>query len=433
MPLSRGRGRARGLGRKTPTSKAPAPRPPASASKLSTRSKRATSGPAPKAAATAASGEAKSAGEPTPAPAPQEATQVPENFGGYVRGQELGRGAFAVVYACERASDGEKFAAKAVDLQQLRLFVNVTREVKKLRRETKVLQQLPPHPNLVKFVDVVQEGNWLFFLLELVTGGNLFHALVKRKGKRPKLRESEAQHVFRQLVDGLKLLHSKLIIHRDMKLENVLVVKERTVGQDGLLDVKIADFGLSKIVGEGLSEARSTVGSPRYMAPEVLAKGAHDFRADLWSLGIMAFVLLAGRFPCDGASAKVEQATLNDAVGKLPVSKNAQKAVLGLLQLQPDDRLTIDQLCSHPWYASDGHAKIDKRLVVEREDGGAVAKSSVQRENSGAAASRSADDCPKRLRISPPSPEPDFFGAQEKMAFDDAFGTWNGGDQDMNF
>ncbi|CAK0899540.1 unnamed protein product, partial [Prorocentrum cordatum] len=287
---------------------------------------------------------------------------MPETFGGFVRDSErgeLGRGAFAVVYACERKSDSAKFAAKALDLRQLRLFVDPAREVKKLRREATVLQQLPPHPNLVKFVDVIQEGHWLIFLLELVEGGNLYKALVSRptgRDGRSKLREPEACHVFRQLVDGLNVLHSLNVVHRDLKLENVLVVQKRAVGRDLLLDVKIADFGLSKSVGEGVSEARSTVGSPRYMAPEVIAKGPHDRPADLWSLGILAHVMLDGRFPCTGASAKAPQKAVDAAIGRLPVSPAARDAVLRLLRREPAERLTAPQLCSHPWLSGGGRA-----------------------------------------------------------------------------
>ncbi|CAK0900384.1 unnamed protein product [Prorocentrum cordatum] len=356
--------------------------------------------------------------------AAEDACGVPDTFGGFVRGKELGRGAFAVVYACERKSDAAKFAAKAVDLRQLRLFVNVGREVKKLRREASVLQQLPPHPNLVKFVDVIQEGHWLFFLLELVDRGNLLQAIVRRppgRTGRLKFRESEACHVFRQLVDGLKVLHSKGIVHRDLKLENVLVVRERSVGPDLLLDVKIADFGLSKVVGEGVSEARSTVGSPRYMAPEVIAKGSHDFRADLWSLGVLAHVLLDGRFPCDGASAKVPQERLDEAIGRLPVGRDAQDVVRGLLQLEPPRRLTILQLCGHPWLTGGGRGSTDKRLVVEAEGAAAAAPGAAGAREGRPRGGGSADRGAKRLRASSAAPDGGgFFGREEEAAVDDA-------------
>jgi len=291
-----------------------------------------------------------------------KAEEAPESFGGYVRGEELGRGAFACVFACKKVDSGERFAAKAIDLRRLRLCVNLGREVKKLQREARILKKVPPHANLVHFVDIVQEGDWLFFILELVTGGNLFNALMQRPGRRPKLQESEARFIFSQLVEGIGLLHGQGIIHRDLKLENVLVVRKRTEQPDDkvMLDVKIADFGLSKVVGEGLSDALSTVGSPRYMAPEVIAKGAHDFRADLWSLGVLLYVLLDGKFPCGGTvnrAATAQQNKLNAAVAKLPISAHGQAVVLGLLQLRPEARCTIGQLRQHPWLAENGESQ----------------------------------------------------------------------------
>lgn len=271
-------------------------------------------------------------------------------------GREIGHGAYATVFTCQKAATGESFAVKVINLSKLIISPNMRREMKKLQREAKILKSLPAHPNLVRFVDVLEvDSRWLFFVLELVHGGDLFQifrAVSSNARKRPRLQEAEALYVFRQLVEGLALLHSKGVIHRDLKLENVLVARKHE-GPPLLLDVKIADFGLSKAVGAEFSEARSTVGSPRYMAPEVKAsEGSHDYRADLWSLGILLFVLFQGRFPND-APAQVPQATLNAAVARLPVSAEAQAVVSGLLKRDPEERLTIDDLRRHPWLLSD--------------------------------------------------------------------------------
>lgn len=288
---------------------------------------------------------------------PDPRMDTPVNFGGYKLGKELGRGAFGIVYACVRESTGENFAAKAVDLRRLKLSCNVKVEVKRLQSEAKVLQRVPPHVNLVRFVEVLQEGEWLTFILELVTGGDLYSALVNlpcKGNKRPRFRETEARHIFRQLVNGLTLLHDQGIIHRDLKLENVLVARRRAVRTDVLLDIKIADFGLSKVTGEGHSEARSTVGSPRYMAPEIHASSAHDCRADLWSLGVLCYVLLSGQFPCQDGAGSVDQASLNSKVDQLNCSAEAQETVRGLLQKRPEARLSIEQLRRLPWLGKGG-------------------------------------------------------------------------------
>jgi len=284
-------------------------------------------------------------------------SDVPERFGSYTRGLELGRGAFAVVFQCKKAGSRHDFAAKAFDLRFLRTSPHAEREVKKLQREASILKQVPSHPNIVKFFDIVQEGSdWLFFILELVVGGDLMKTMVTRPGRkgrgpRPFL-EPEALYIFKQLVEGLGWLHEQGVIHRDLKLENVLVVRAREVGDPPmmlLLDVKITDFGLSRFIGPEFSEPRSTVGSPRYMAPEVKAtSGTHHLPADFWSLGILLSILLGGCFPCDGLP-HVPQEKLDGAVKKLPASLQAQSVASGLLQLRPEARMTIVQVRKHVW------------------------------------------------------------------------------------
>jgi serine/threonine protein kinase len=275
---------------------------------------------------------------------------VPERFGDddeYTRGEFLGKGAFATVFACKKAGSHTPLAAKTFDLRMVLTAANAAREVKRLQREASILKEVPAHPNIVSFVDIAHRGKeWLFLVMELVDGGHLLNAMVERPTRR--LVEEEALYVFRQLVTGLGWLHDNGVIHRDLKLENVLVARSRKDGANLLLNVKITDFGLSRFFGPGCSTALSTVGSPRYMAPEVKAKGAHDNRVDLWSLGILLSVLLGGRFPCDGLP-NVRQDKLDNAVESLPVGVHAKSVVYGLLQKRPEERLTIADLKIHPW------------------------------------------------------------------------------------
>merc|ERR1740121_3506505 len=161
----------------------------------------------------------------------------------------------------------------------------------RLQRELTILRSLPPHPRIVKMVDSLEEGDWFFLVLELVAGGDLF-------GVRRPLLEREASFVFWQLTEGLGFLHRQGVVHRDLKLENVLVASERREGPHVLYDVKISDFGLSKSIGLGQAN-HSSVGTMRYAAPEVLDGRPYDFRADLWSLGVLLYVLLQGCYPDD--------------------------------------------------------------------------------------------------------------------------------------
>lgn len=272
----------------------------------------------------------------------------PLYFHGYRRGRELGRGASGQVFVCHKKGDtsgGGGYAVKVVDLRRLHLQPNAEREEKKLSREVEILTRLPPHPNIVQLIDTFEDGDWFLLVLELVGGGDLYTVLTNREP--PRLQEREAAFVVAQLVEGLSFLHSQGIIHRDMKLENVLVANERREKPLVFYTVKITDFGLSKAIGAGFSEARSTVGTRPYTAPEVLREDSHDFSSDLWCLGVLLFVLLAGHFPFNKIPTKQDE--LQHLVGKLKISDLSKSVLLGLLQLEPLKRLDLAGLARHEW------------------------------------------------------------------------------------
>ncbi|OLP83354.1 hypothetical protein AK812_SmicGene35894 [Symbiodinium microadriaticum] len=272
-----------------------------------------------------------------------KAGEPPRYFHGYRRGRELGRGASGQVFVCHKKGTEGGFAAgfavKAVDLRRLHLQPNAEREEKKLSREVEILKRLPP------LVDTFEEGEWFLLVLELVGGGDLYTVLTNREP--PRLHEREAAFVLAQLAGGLAFLHGQGVIHRDMKLENVLVHGERRERPLILYTVKITDFGLSKAIGAGFSEARSTVGTRPYTAPEVLREDSHDFSSDLWCLGVLLFVLLAGHFPFSKIPFKQEE--LQMIVGKLKISDTSKSVVLGLLQLEPRQRTDLATLSRHEW------------------------------------------------------------------------------------
>mmetsp|Transcript_3209 Transcript_3209/g.5704 ORF Transcript_3209/g.5704 Transcript_3209/m.5704 type:complete len:762 (-) Transcript_3209:12-2297(-) len=295
---------------------------------------------------------------------PASPSLPPEDFGLYTRGGELGHGAHGRVYECTKSGSKDTFAVKAMNLRGMRLSVNFSRELKKLRREVDILQKLPPHRNIVQMVDVFEETDWFLIVLEYVSGGDLFNTLVARPGLKPRLMEREASYVFWQLVDGLAFLHGQGILHRDLKLENVLIASVREEGHLLLYHVKITDFGLSKAVGDGLSEPQSVVGTRRYVAPEVLREGSYDFRVDLWSLGVMLYILLDGRYPHE-RPAHVEQDVLDRAVARLEASNRARTIVTGLLQLKPGDRMTLAELGSKTWTDGFEDTQLGPRLGTE--------------------------------------------------------------------
>jgi len=275
--------------------------------------------------------------------------EPPTLFRGYRRGQELGRGASGKVFVCSRKQSATGFAVKIVDLRRIELSSNAEREQKKLRREVDILKKLPPHKSVVQLVDAFEEGHWMFFVLELVGGGDLFTVLTART--TPRLLDREAAFVLRQLVGGLQFLHAQGVIHRDLKLENVLVASERRLRPVVLYTVKITDFGLSKTVGAGLSEARSTVGTRPYTAPEVLREGVHDFSSDLWCLGVLLFVLVAGHFPFDHIAS--QQSELDAIVDRIKATEPAKNVLKSFLRLEPAQRLSLAVLEKDEWLLDD--------------------------------------------------------------------------------
>lgn len=299
----------------------------------------------------------------------------PLKFREYRRGRELGRGATAQVFVCRRKSSVNAFAVKAVDLRHMQLRGDRDRKQTALHREVAILKALPPHPHIVQMVDVFQEADWFFIVLELVGGGDLFTSVTGRTP--PRFLEPEAAYVLRQLGNAISFLHSQAIMHRDLKLENILVASERSEQSIVLYNVKITDFGLSKAVEEGCSKARSVVGTREYVSPEVQSGREYDFSSDLWCLGVVLYVLLAGQFPYKDIPAKQDQ--LDRIVERLhsPPCKcgdGARAMLMGLLQLDPAERFSLEAITSHRWLqdASEESPRAAKRprILIKGCEGG---------------------------------------------------------------
>lgn len=258
-------------------------------------------------------------------------------MGKYKLGRFLGKGTFAKVYYAKHIQTGDSVAIKVIDKEQIRrqgLVDQLVREISAMR--------LVRHPNVVEIREVMATKTRVFFVMEYVRGGELYSKVVNGK-----IKEDVARMYFQQLISAVDFCHSRGISHRDLKLENVLL------DQDG--NVKISDFGLSalpeQIRKDGLLHTRC--GTPAYVAPEVLRmKGYDGTKADLWSCGVLLYVLLAGFLPFRDENLMKMYCKIFKADFKFPpwISPGAVNIISRLLVTDPEKRITASQIMERPWF-----------------------------------------------------------------------------------
>ncbi|XP_003386170.1 PREDICTED: hormonally up-regulated neu tumor-associated kinase homolog [Amphimedon queenslandica] len=267
----------------------------------------------------------------------------------YLVGATLGEGSFAKVKEAFHVLVGEKIALKIIDKKKAMKDSYVA---KNFKREARLLQKLR-HPNIVQLYEVIETENNYYLITELCSGGEL----MKHIYKHGKLSEDETRRYVRQIVSAVDHLHKAGLIHRDLKVENLLL--------DGNMDLKLIDFGLSNeefIVDETGREihCRTQCGSPAYAAPELLGQKQYDRAVDIWSIGVNMYAMLTGCLPftvepfnITALHAKMLQNKMNPIPDH--ISANATDLLRRMLTASPDKRITMDELIAHPWL-SEGHA-----------------------------------------------------------------------------
>ncbi|XP_049641727.1 hormonally up-regulated neu tumor-associated kinase [Suncus etruscus] len=264
-----------------------------------------------------------------------------KRVGNYLIGsRKLGEGSFAKVREGLHVLTGEKVAIKVIDKKRAKKDTYVT---KNLRREGQI-QQMIRHPNITQLLDILETENSYYLVMELCPGGNLMHKIYEKK----RLEEAEARRYIRQLISAVEHLHRAGVVHRDLKIENLLLDEDN--------NIKLIDFGLSNCAGIlGHSDPFSTqCGSPAYAAPELLARKKYGPKIDVWSIGVNMYAMLTGTLPFTVEPFSLRalyQKMVDKEMNPLPtqLSTGAINFLRSLLEPDPVKRPNIQQALANRW------------------------------------------------------------------------------------
>ncbi|XP_061365284.1 CBL-interacting serine/threonine-protein kinase 5-like [Gastrolobium bilobum] len=258
-------------------------------------------------------------------------------FGKYEMGRLLGKGTFAKVYYGKKIGTGESVAIKVINKEQ----VKKEGMMEQIKREISVMR-LVKHPNIVELKEVMATKTKIFVVMEYVRGGELF-----AKVSKGKLKEDLARKYFQQLISAVDYCHSRGVSHRDLKPENLLLDENE--------DLKISDFGLSALPEQlrydGLLHTQC--GTPAYVAPEVLRKKGYDgSKADIWSCGVILYVLLAGFLPFQDENLMTMYNKVLRAEFMFPpwFSSESRRLISKILVGDPQRRISIPAIMRSPWF-----------------------------------------------------------------------------------
>ncbi|KAH3763018.1 CAMK/CAMKL/AMPK protein kinase [Pelomyxa schiedti] len=289
----------------------------------------------------------------------------PKKVGNYLIGRTLGEGTFGKVKYAENLTTGERVAIKISDKQKL-LKQGMTVQ---LRREISIMKMIR-HPNIVNLIEVLVSKTKIYLVSELALGGELFYKLAQEG----KFSEARARIYFQQLISAVEYCHAQGICHRDIKPENLLLAEDGET-------LKLSDFGLSTIFSDPTENGfqarllRTQCGTPNYVSPEILeGSGYQGTTADVWSCGVVLFVLLAGYLPFKEESVTALFKKIQSASFKFPpwFTDGPKDLLRNILVADPRARFTIPQIKQSGWFRSggvffpeEGVAMIDMDTPVE--------------------------------------------------------------------
>lgn len=282
----------------------------------------------------------------------------------YEIGRLLGQGTFAKVYYGRNINSGQSVAIKTIDKERalkVGLMDQIKREISGMR--------LAKHPNIVELHEVMATKNKIYFVMEYVKGGELFNKVAK--GKLP---EEVARKYFRQLISAVDYCHSKGVYHRDLKPENLLLDENE--------NLKVSDFGLSAVAESTKQDGllHTTCGTPAYVAPEVISRKGYDGeKADIWSCGVVLFVLVAGYLPFHDLNLMEMYRKIANGEFKCPswFSPELKRLTKKILDPNPSTRISISKIKESSWFRKGSDEKLLRKGKTNVRAAVAIHNSSI--------------------------------------------------------
>lgn len=262
-------------------------------------------------------------------------------FGKYDVGRLLGYGAFAKVYHARNIHTEQSVAIKAIN----KSFILKGGLANNVKREISIMRRLR-HPNIVRLFEVLANKKKIYFVLEFAKGGELF-----AKVSKSRFSEDLSRRYFQQLISAVGYCHSRGVYHRDLKPENLLL--------DENWNLKVTDFGLSALTDDQVRQdglLHTLCGTPAYVAPEILTKKGYDgAKVDIWSCGIILFVLNAGYLPFNDPNLMVMYRKIYKGDFRVPkwTSPGLKNLLSRLLDTNPVTRITVEEIINDPWFRVD--------------------------------------------------------------------------------
>ena len=277
-------------------------------------------------------------------------TFVSQNYGNifekYDIIKELGSGSFGKVYEIRNKITNICYACKELSKKKIK-----KKDIEKFNTEISILRK-SDHPNIIKIYEIYEDEHEINLIMEECTGGELFDDIVNHIDQKKMYSEKEACHIFKQLMSAIAYCHSQGIAHRDLKPENILFLN-RNIDSP----IKVIDFGLSKIFGDYYNKINNKmntkVGTAYYVSPEVLA-GIYDEKCDIWSAGVILYILLSGVPPFNGPNDNEIYKKIVNKKFEFPDKywahiSNDAKDLINKMLCEPIDRLTAQEVMQHVW------------------------------------------------------------------------------------